>query len=92
MLESSFVDEELIKLIKELKDITKKVTEPEEEIFKSKSEQNNKMQTEPKEERKNVNLEKLNHEDDFIRLKDFPKFKNEAQIAEIEKIIEQFRE
>lgn len=53
MLESSFVDEELIKLIKELKDITKKVTEPEEEIVKSKSEQNNKMQTEPKEERKN---------------------------------------
>jgi len=47
------VDEELIKLIKELKDITKKVTEPEEEIFKSKSEQNNKMQTETKEERKN---------------------------------------
>ena len=53
MLESSFVDEELIKLIKKLKDITKKVTEPEEEIFKSKSEQNNKMQTETKEERKN---------------------------------------
>lgn len=38
------------------------------------------------------NLEKLNHEDDFIRLKDFPKFKNETQIAEIEKIMEQFRE
>ena len=53
MLESSFVDEELIKLIKELKDITKKVTEPEEEIFKSKSEQNNKIHTEPKEARKN---------------------------------------
>ena len=53
LLESSFVDEELIKLIKELKDITKKVTEPEEEIFKSKSEQNNKIQTEPKEARKN---------------------------------------
>ena len=33
------------------------------------------------------NLEKLNHEDDFITLKDFPKFKNEAQIAEIEKIM-----
>ena len=56
MLESSFVDEELIKLIKELKDITKKVTEPEEEIFKSKSEQNNKIQTEPKEARKNAGV------------------------------------
>ena len=29
------------------------MTEPEEEIFKSKSEQNNKIQTEPKEARKN---------------------------------------
>ena len=38
------------------------------------------------------NLEQLKQEDDFITLKDFPKFKNEAQIAEIEKIIEQFRE
>ena len=38
------------------------------------------------------NLEKLNHEEYFILLNDFPKFKNEAQIAEIEKIIEQFRE
>ena len=37
-------------------------------------------------------MEKLNHEDDFITLNDFPKFKNEAQIAEIEKIIEQLRE
>jgi hypothetical protein len=33
-------------------------------------------------------LEKLNHEDDFITLKDFQKFKNEAKIAEIEKIME----
>lgn len=38
------------------------------------------------------NLEQLKQEEYFILLNDFPKFKNEAQIAEIEKIMEQFRE
>ena len=38
------------------------------------------------------NQEQLKQEDDLILLNDFPKFKNEAQIAEIVKIIEQFRE
>ena len=37
-------------------------------------------------------MEKSNPEDDFILLKDYPKFKNEAQIAEIEKVIEQNKE
>ena len=38
------------------------------------------------------NLEQFKQEDDLTPLNDFPKFKNEAQIAEIEKIIEQFSE
>ena len=40
LLEGSFVDDKIIKLTKELKDITKKVTETEDKIFEDKSEEN----------------------------------------------------
>ena len=40
LLEGSFVDDKIIKLTKDLKDITKKVTETEDKIFKDKSEEN----------------------------------------------------
>ena len=86
-LESSFLDDELIKLTKELKDITKKVAEPEDKA--SKSEKKNKMEIDSAEEKKDENLKQPNPENDFIPLKDYPKFKNEAQIAEIEKFLEQ---
>jgi len=89
-LESSFLDDELIKLTKELKDITKKVAEPEDKA--SKSEKKNKMEADSAEEKKDENLKQPNPENDFIPLKDYPKFKNEAQIAEIEKVLEQIKE
>jgi len=38
LLEGSFLDDEIIKLTKELKDITKKVAEPEDKTSKDKSE------------------------------------------------------
>ena len=40
LLEGSFVDDKIIKLTKDLKDITKKVTETEDKIFEDKSEEN----------------------------------------------------
>ena len=40
LLEGSFLDDEIIKHTKELKDITKKVTEPEDKTSKDKSEEN----------------------------------------------------
>ena len=87
LLEGSFLEDEIIKHTKELKDITKKVAEPEDKA--SKSEKKNKMEIDSAEEKKDENLKQPNPENDFIPLKDYPKFKNEAQIAEIEKFLEQ---
>ena len=42
--------------------------------------------------KKNENLERPTPEHDFIPLKDYPIFKNETQIVEIEKSIEQIKE
>ena len=86
LLESSFADEELVKLTKELKEITIKSAESEQKLKDGKNEENN-----IKEEKDN-NFKEHNHEDDFIPLKDYPKFKNEGQIAEIEKSLEQIKE
>lgn len=47
------------------------------------------MEIDSAEEKKDENFKHPNPENDFIPLKDYPKFKNEAQIAEIEKFLEQ---
>lgn len=89
-LEGSFVDDKIIKLTKELKYIIKKVTETEDKKSEDKSEENSNDNW--KLGKKNENLERPTPEHDFIPLKDYPIFKNEAQIVEIEKTIEQIKE
>ena len=91
-LESSFLDDEIIKLTKDLKDIAKKSGEENGKMKDEKTRINNKKENDKTREINEENLKQAKTGEDFIPLKDYPKFKNEAQVSEIENSLEQIKE
>ena len=76
LLEYSFVDDELTELTKEIKDITKKAINTDNKLKEEEAKQ-------IKEE-----IKKETDEQNFIPLKDDPRFKDETKVYEIEKQLE----
>jgi len=97
-LDVSFIDNEIRELTNELKEITKNaIDENEKEKLKiqKKSEQNDDENISNLEKEKGKGSEKKvdqNIPQDFIPLKDCPKFKEEVQIVEIEKNLQKIKE
>ena len=74
----SFVDDELRELTKEIKDITKKVINTD----------NKSKEEEETNQKKEQELKKETDEQNFIPLKDDPRFKDEIKVYDIEKYLE----
>ena len=93
-LDISFMDEDIIELTKELKEISQKaVDENKKKKLKGEEKAGKKDQSNiVNERRKEMEEENLKNKDYFIPLKDDPKFKEEVQIIEIEKGLEEIKE
>lgn len=93
-LDISFMDEDIIELTKELKEISQKAVD-ENKKKRLKREEKPKKKDQPNnlnEKRKEMEAKNLKNKDYFIPLKDDPKFKEEVQIIEIEKGLEEIKE
>lgn len=95
-LDISFIDDEIRELTNELKEITKNAINEKEKIkMQKKLEQNDDEKTSNLEKEKGKGSAKKveqNIPQDFIPLKDVPKFKEEVQIVEIENNLQEIKE
>ena len=94
IFEASFMDDDLSELTKELKEISSKALNDEQKENNTNQEKfdKNDIKTERQDENIKQDANHLIHDDYFIPLKDDPKFKEEVQIIEIEKSLEEIKE
>jgi len=88
------MDDDLSELTKELKEISSKALNDDQKENNTNQDKfdENDLKTERKDENIKQDANHLKHDDYFIPLKDDPKFKEEVQIIEIEKSLEEIKE
>jgi len=93
LLDISFADDDIRELTNELKEISKKAIDENEKVkIQEINDGKNTENLEKEKEKGRTQKKDKNINQDFIPLKDDPKFKEEVQIVEIEKNLEEIKE